>query len=84
MSQAPGPEMSWAGSVSRPVVSKSLGLEMSRGQSLFAAGIVLELIYLYLHKYFLDFKACTSMSHDRLKFKFPALFEGRFSDSGLM
>ena len=48
MSHAPGPEMSWAGSVSKPVVSKSLGPEMSRGQSLFAAGIVLELKFLQL------------------------------------
>ena len=48
MSQAPGPEMSWAGSVSRPVVSKSLGPEMSRSQSLFAAGIVLELAHYLL------------------------------------
>ena len=45
MSHAPGPEMSWAGSVSRPVVSKSLGPEMSRGRSWFVAERVLELIF---------------------------------------
>jgi hypothetical protein len=32
MSRAPGPEMSRAGSVSRPVVSKSLGPEMSHSK----------------------------------------------------
>ena len=35
--------MSRAGSVSRPEVSKSLGLEVSRGRTYFAAGLVLEL-----------------------------------------
>ena len=35
--------MSWAGSVLQPVVSKSLGPEMSRGRSWFAAVRVLEL-----------------------------------------